>query len=69
MLIVTRVDYQGRAYSVTNHDTEEGFIIDEVMLYDPRDPSVGIFAQWTRREKQVLGSTGFAGFEVWRLIQ
>jgi len=66
MLVVTRVDYQGRAYSVTNFNTDQGFIIDEVLLYDPLDPGAGIFAQWTRREKQLLGSTGFAGFEVWR---
>jgi hypothetical protein len=68
MLVVTRVDQAGRAYSVTNYDTEEGFIINEVMLYDPSDPSVGIFAQWTKRKDQLLGSTGFAGFEIWRFI-
>ena len=67
MLVVNRVDSQGRAYSVTNYNTEEGFVINEVMLYDPNDPSAGIFAQWTKREKQLLGSTGFAGYEVWRL--
>lgn len=68
MLVVTRVDQAGRAYSVTNYNTEEGFIINEVMLYDPADPSAGIFAQWTKRKDQLLGSTGFAGFEVWRFI-
>jgi hypothetical protein len=68
VLVVTRVDQAGRAYSVTNYDTEEGFIINEVMLYDPFDPSAGIFAQWTKRKDQLLGSTGFAGFEVWRFI-
>lgn len=66
MLVVTRVDYQGRAYSVTNYNTEAGFLIDEVMLYDVLDPAAGIFAQWTLKEEQLLGSTGFAGFEVWR---
>ncbi|MFN8413776.1 MAG: hypothetical protein U0Z26_15450 [Anaerolineales bacterium] len=66
MLVVTRVDRAGRAYSVTNYGTEAGFIINEVMLYDPADPTAGIFYQWTKREKQLLGSTGFAGYEVWR---
>lgn len=66
MLVVTRVDSAGRAYSVTNYGTEAGFIINEVMLYDPADPTAGIFYQWTKREKQLFGSTGFAGFEVWR---
>jgi len=66
MLVVNRVDHAGRAYSVTNFNTENGFIIDEVLLYDPNDSGAGIFIQWTRREKQLLGSTGFAGYEVWR---
>lgn len=67
MLVINRIDSAGRAYSVTNYNTEQGFIIDEVMLYDPQDFKAGIFAQWTKREDQLLGSTGFAGFEVWRL--
>jgi hypothetical protein len=66
MLVVTRVDAAGRAYSVTNYNTEQGFIINEVLLYDPSDPDAGIFVQWTKRKDQLLGSTGFAGFEVWR---
>jgi hypothetical protein len=69
MLVVSRVDALGRAYSVTNYNTEEGFIINEVMLYDPADPAAGIFAQWTQRKDQLLGSTGFAGYEVWRRVQ
>ncbi len=68
MLVVTRVDAAGRAYSVTNYNTEQGFIINEVLLYDPSDPTAGIFVQWTKRKDQLLGSTGFAGFEVWRFI-
>lgn len=68
MLVVNRVDNLGRAYSVTNFNTANGFIIDEVMLYDPNDPQAGIFYQWTERQFADLGSTGFAGFERWRLI-
>lgn len=67
MLVVTRTDSAGRAFSVTNFNTDQGFIIDEVVLYDPGDPGTGIFMQWTSRAKQLLGSTGFAGYEVWRL--
>lgn len=66
MLVVTRVDSAGRAYSVTNYNTDQGFIINEVLLYDPNDPAAGIFVQWTKRKEQLLGSTGFAGYEVWR---
>lgn len=69
MLVVNRVDNQGRAYSVTNYNTEQGFVINEVMLYDPIDSNAGIFSQWTEKQFAKLGSTGYAGFEVWRLIQ
>jgi hypothetical protein len=68
MLVVNRVDNTGRAYSVTNFGTPDGFIITEVMLYDPNDARAGMFAQWTAREWALLGSTGFDGFELWRLI-
>ena len=67
MLVVNRVDSQGRAYSVTNYNTEQGFIIDEALLYDPADSNAGLFSQWTEKQFQKLGSTGYAGFEVWRL--
>ena len=67
MLVVNRVDSQGRAYSVTNYNTEQGFVINEALLYDPSDPSAGLFSKWTERQFAELGSTGFAGFEVWRL--
>jgi hypothetical protein len=67
MLVVNRVDNQGRAYSVTNYDTEQGFVIDEALLYDPADSNAGLFSRWTEKQFQKLGSTGYAGFEVWRL--
>jgi hypothetical protein len=67
MLVVSRVDPQKRAYAVTNYATPEGFVIQEVLLYDPSDPSVGIFHTWTQHVYALLGSTGFGGFEVWRL--
>jgi len=69
MLTVTRVDESGRTYSVTNHATPGGFVIDEVMLYDPSQPGVGQFYKWTDRKNKGLGSTGFGGFELWRLKQ
>jgi len=66
-MVVNRVDAAGRAYSVTNYNTAQGFIINETMLYDPNDPSVGIFRKWTEKKFAVSGSTGFGGFELWRL--
>jgi hypothetical protein len=67
MLVVNRVDSLGRAYSVTNFNTDAGFIIDEALLYDPANPNAGLFALWTERQFAKLGSTGFAGYEIWRL--
>jgi hypothetical protein len=67
MLVVNRVDSLGRAYSVTNYDTDQGFIINEVMLYDPNDPTAGIFMEWTAQRRSLKGATGFGGFELWRL--
>jgi len=66
MLVVNRVDAEGRAYSVTNYNTPKGFIIAETLLYDPADPTAGIFPLWTARYYAKMGSTGFEGFEVWR---
>lgn len=69
MLVVTRVDESGRVYSVTNHATTDGFIIDEVMLYDPNQPGTGKFHEWSLRKNNKLGTTGLGGFELWRLTQ
>ena len=68
MLVVNRVDSAGRAYSVTNYNAGDGFVIQEVMLYDPSDPNVGMFHEWTKRQWQKTGSTGYDGLEFWRLI-
>jgi hypothetical protein len=67
MLTVSRVDSQGRTYAVTNYGTPEGYMIAETMLYDPLDPKAGTFYAWTKERDQILGSTGFGGFELWRL--
>ncbi|MCJ7435165.1 MAG: hypothetical protein MUO77_16910, partial [Anaerolineales bacterium] len=67
MLTVNRVDNKMRAYAVTNYRNEYGFIITEVLLYDPNDPKAGMFHTWTQRQNQLLGSTGFGGIEIWRL--
>lgn len=67
MLVVDRIDSAGRAYSINNYMTPDGFVISEVLLYDPADPNAGMFPAWTARPNSKSGSTGFAGFEVWRL--
>lgn len=67
MLVVNRVDSDGRAYAVTNHKTDDGFIISEVLLYNPANPDVGMFPVWTMHPNAETGSTGFAGYEIWRL--
>lgn len=63
MLVVTRVDDRGRAFSVTNINKGEGFVIQEELLYDPRRPSLGLFAELTNDKlRKELGMTGTAGF-------
>jgi hypothetical protein len=62
MLTVSRVDDTGRAYSVTNFDTNDGYVIQEVMLYDPTQPGQGKLYDWTNRKNSMLGLTGFGGF-------
>ncbi|MFZ5821566.1 MAG: hypothetical protein ACOYYJ_16845 [Chloroflexota bacterium] len=66
MLVVNRVDANGRAYAVTNYNGQDGFVITEAPLYDPNDPKVGLFYEWTKKEFAISGSTGFGGFELWR---
>lgn len=67
VLVVTRVDDEGRAFSVTNFRTPNGFIVDEVMLYDPEAPGEGKFYEWTDAKNFQVGLTGFGGFYLWRL--
>lgn len=67
MLVVTRVDEFGRAYTVTNIDWGKGFRVEELMLYDPAQPGVGMFTNWTSRPHPQVGRTGYDGFWLWRL--
>jgi len=67
MLVVTRVDEAGRAYSVTNIKTNSGFNVQEVMLYNPNQPGAGQFYQWTDPRNIKVGLTGTGGFDVWRM--
>lgn len=63
MLAVTRVDDRGRAYSVTNINKGEGFVIQEELLYDPRRAGEGLFSELTNDQlRKELGMTGTAGF-------
>lgn len=66
MLVVTRADVYGRPYSVTNYQTEAGFVIQEQILYDQFDPQNGLFYQWIRADSP-FGRTGLGGIEIWRL--
>jgi hypothetical protein len=67
MITVSRVDEDGRAYTVSNLETEDGFVIRELMLYDPHNPGVGQFYDWMNREiNGWLGMTGDGGFDLWR---
>ncbi len=63
MIVVTRVDEHGRAYSVTNINHGNGFVIREELLYDPKRPGTGLFYDITNDElRKELGMTGTAGY-------
>jgi hypothetical protein len=67
IFVVTRVDIFGRAYTVTNELTEDGFKITEKMLYNPFNKKEGYFYRLTdMKYNWTLGTTGFGGFELWR---
>ena len=66
MMVVTYVDRAGRAYGLTNLNTPRGFVVREVMLYDPVRPGVGQLARWNDPRWAWLGLTGFGGLEIWR---
>ncbi len=65
MLAVTDVDETGRAYTLTNLNTDEGYIVDEFLLYDPQNPNEGLISRWNNRDYAHLGLTGSGGFEIW----
>lgn len=69
IITVDRVDEAGRAYAVTNLNTPNGYIIKEVMLYDPEKPGSGQIYDWTDKKNKELGLTGFGGIWIWRLKQ
>ncbi len=66
MMVVTYVDRAGRAYGLSNVNTPQGFVVREVLLYDPARPGVGQLARWNNPHWAWLGLTGFGGVEVWR---
>jgi len=70
MLVVTRVDENGAAYTVTNLNRGEGFKITEEVLYDPTKPGTGLFYELTDQVRlayvKYLGLSGDGGFMVIR---
>lgn len=69
VLVVTRADADGRAFSVTNNYTDQGFLVQEYLLYDSGQPGEGIFYDWPDPANRDLGLTGFGGMDVWRPIR
>ena len=70
MLVVTRVDANGAAYTVTNLNRGEGFKITEELLYDPAKPGTGLFYELTDpirlKYELYLGLSGDGGFMIIR---
>jgi len=65
MFIVTEVDEDGRAYTVTNqYQIDKTYRIQRYILYDPADPTAGIIQNELSNPR--LGRTGLIGFDVLR---
>ena len=65
MFIVTEVDEEGRAYTVTNqYQIDKTYRIQRYLLYDPADPTAGIIQNELSNPR--LGRTGLIGFDVLR---
>ncbi len=66
MFIITEVEAQGRAYTVTNNKQRDlTYIIQKVLLYDPTDPAAGSFKnEWVNSPH--VGRTGIKGFDLLR---
>ena len=68
MLVVTRVDEAGRAFTVSNFFIATGTIIEERLLFDPDQPGTGQLANWGDRSlRNQMGNTGGDGFRIWRV--
>jgi hypothetical protein len=68
MIVVSRVDDAGRAYSVSAQQDSNGYSINEVMLYDPNNPGEGYFYEITDSANAEFGVTGLGGFWMWRRL-
>lgn len=76
MFTVTRVDEQGRAYTVQNLEqgylnddpNDTSFIIEETLLYDPSQPGIGMVYEWADDFNWKLGFTGTEGYMRFRPI-
>ncbi len=74
-LTITRIDEEGKIYAVTNiaagyingNKNDDSFLIQEIMLYDPKNPEDGQFTKWASYDYPKLGRTGTEGFRLWRL--
>jgi hypothetical protein len=68
ILVVTRLDENGNPYTVTNHLTDDGWRISELLLYDEGGIKNGYFGVLTdRRNNETIGTTGYCGFYLWRM--
>ena len=67
LLVVTRTDEAGRAFSVTNYRQPNWeYAIDEQLLYDPPKPGDGLFYRWASVQPRKLVSGQRDGYDLWR---
>lgn len=65
MLTITRIDNNGRVYAITNIRTDEGFIVEEMLMFDPDNTENGMFYKYGQPD-QIHGRTGQRSFYVYR---
>lgn len=65
MITISRIDEKGKVYAFTNINTEEGFVVQELLMYDPNNPELGMFHQYSARNK-THGRTGQSSFYMYR---
>ncbi|MEK7070475.1 MAG: serine hydrolase, partial [Patescibacteria group bacterium] len=73
IVTISRVDEKGRVYAVTNlkngfitgNTDDKNFVIQEVLLYDSENPTLGMFYKWSDISNTKLGNTGASEFRIW----
>jgi len=65
MLTISRIDQNGRVFAFTNINTNEGWIVREMLMFDPNNAENGMFYKY-RQRNTIHGRTGQDSFYLYR---